>query len=131
MSLERYYEKYYLQELVEKPSNLQPPFETIKKFSDGCEVIGFFNQTQSSERPIASANPVRTQGRFATHPSSSLSPGNVLRRASDGAYIRLTSDSLIAPSFAVSLVKTYEAHIVSSDETEQFAQSGEKNESSI
>jgi len=116
MNLEKYYELHYLQELTEIDTGQPPPADKTREFRDAREVCGFFLQKKSGEASVADANPIRTQGRFATHPSTELSQGSVLRRARDGAYIRIASDPQIAPEFAKTQVKAYEAYVTNREE---------------
>ena len=114
MAISSYYKKWYLQGLVEVPSQFPPPWDAPTwEFGDGREVQGMFRQDQSTETLIAASQGIQTMGRFACHPSENLKHGDVLRSEELGVFIRLEGDALQAPEFATTQVKTFAAVIVS------------------
>ena len=123
MDISRYYEAWYLQELIERPTGLPPPWDTEKVYGDSTRIEGRFLLTQSTEQLIAAAQDIATRGRFACHPSEDLVNGYILRRESDSTFIRLVSDPLVAPTQAVSQIKTYEAVVADRASIELAAQS--------
>ena len=122
MSLEAYYKTWHLQGFKEVPSSFPPPFnQPTREYGDMRDVQGMFNQDQSTEARIASAQGINTRGRFACLPSANLLPGDVLRSEELGIFIRLEGDPLVAPEFALTQVKTYAAYATSRSDEELAA----------
>lgn len=110
MSLESYYEPFYIQELVKVPSESGELYE----YRDGKEITGLFVQKQSGETAIASSQGIATAGRFAT--GSDVRSGAFLRRKKDGFYIKLVGDPLPSPAQALTQVTTWESRVTSRTE---------------
>ena len=111
MSMIDYFEKHFLQERIREPSGFPPPNEWIFTFGDGMVVDGVFLQSQSDEMMIASAQGIRTRGRFVLPPNVPLHDGDVIRREKDGLYIRIIGDPLESPEQAVSQIKSFVAEV--------------------
>jgi len=109
MALDSYYERFYIQELVKVPSS-----DELYQYQDGTKIMGLFRQIQSSKTAMASSQGIATFGIFAT--KSSIKNGSILRRASDGIYIKLIGDPLTSAKLARIQVKTWESRIISRTE---------------
>jgi hypothetical protein len=109
MSVESYYEPFYVQELKESPS---PAADVqLYEYHDGVEVMGLFKQKQSGEMPIADTLGIETRGRFAANVD--IISGSILRRARDGVLIKLVGDPLVSPPQALTQIKTWESYVTS------------------
>ena len=112
MAIESYFETYFLQEHAETLSGFQEPSDMISEYHDGMEIAGLFVQSQSDKMMIASAQGVKTRGKFAVLPSTHLRDGDTVRRVRDGLYIKIIGDSLQSPAQAASQVKTFMAEVI-------------------
>ena len=112
MAMEDYYEEYYKQEHVWRPTGFPHPFDYELQFGDGTVINGRFITDSSTEMMVSGAQGFRTRGRFATHPSSEVSDGDILRCARDNLYISIIGDAKQAPAQAENQVKTFTAEIM-------------------
>jgi len=126
MGLENYYEKFHVQGRfkVELPG-VPPPWNIVDDFGDVREVMGLFILKQSEERFATGTLDVFTRGQFITHPVSNLHHGNTLRRDSDSTYIRLEGEPTVAPTQAISQVKSFVATVTSRGDEERRARLSE------
>ena len=110
--MEDYYEEYYKQEHIWKPTGFPPPFDYELQFGDGTVIKGRFIVDSSTEMMVAGAQGFRTRGRFATSPASELSDGDILRCRRDNIYITVIGDAKQSPTQAESQVKALTAEIM-------------------
>ena len=122
--MKRYYEKFFIQGLVELPSQFPPPWDSPSWIpGDKEEIDGLYLIEDSTEVRIAAAQGVRTRGRFCCHPGVSLQNGDTVRRVSDNVFIRLTGDPKRSPAKAKAQIQTFEAEIISRGEQFDIADS--------
>jgi hypothetical protein len=96
MMIERYGEQFFIQVMEDS-------------YKDSEEVFGLFLQGSSDERSSASSKVVRGRGRFVTTKDTPLSAQMTLRRASDGAFFRLTGHEVEAPIGALAKLAVFGA----------------------
>jgi len=110
MAREDYFEPFYLQEFIEKPSPFPPPFdEPIFEFGDGKPIVGQFVQNQSKEVQQAATIDMKTVGRFTCGRDIEIETGSTLRRVSDSSYFRLTALPKIGQQRAITQVQAWVA----------------------
>jgi len=127
MALTDYYEPFFVQELVEKPSPFPPPFDKpIPVPTDGDGIMGMFKQSQSTEAMIASAKGIATFGKFACDPSIKLESGTIVRRVRDGAYMKVIGTPLTSPPQASTQVSTWESYIINRSDLDAELRGGAK-----
>ena len=104
---QRYFEKYFIVDWVEKIS------ADITTFipTDGDVVMGLFVQNKSNETMAASAEVIQTHGRISVNENAPINNKDTLRRASDGLFFSITSDPIKAPSKAMNKIKVYQASV--------------------
>ena len=112
MSLDMYYQKFYIQEYTRVPSGFPPPHEWVKELGDGAEVMGLFIPDQSTEMLITAAPNIRTRGRFITDSGAELDSSMTLRHAELDFFISPISDPLTAPKFSPTQSKRLFAQVV-------------------
>jgi hypothetical protein len=109
MSVESYYEPFFVQELKELPS---PGADVqLYEYQDGTEVMGLFKQKQSGEVPIADTLGIETRGKFAA--GVEIISGSILRRAKDGVLIKVIGDPLVSPPQALTQIRTWDSYVTS------------------
>ncbi len=110
MPFEDYLEAFYVQEYAEKPSGYPPPNDTVQEWGDGAAVQGVFVLDQSAQARIAEAQSTKTVGRFIC-PMGSAAPknGDVLRRASDSVFVRITGNPKNSPAPAEEKLSVFNA----------------------
>ena len=128
--MKRYYEKFFIQGLVEVPSKFPPPWDLPSfEWGDKEEFEGLYIQDTSTEMMIAASQGIKARGRFATAPNIPVSDGINVRRVSDNAFIRIIGEAKQSPKKAKTQVKTFEAELMTrvdaSDLTNGNSQHGE------
>jgi hypothetical protein len=106
-----YFETHYLQERTRQPSGFPFPNDFIYVFGDGMIVEGRFVQSQSDEMMIASAQGIKTRGKFVVSPAMPIHDGDVVRRERDGVFLRIIGDAVQSPEQAESQIKSFTAEI--------------------
>jgi len=111
IGFEKYFEDFYVQEFKDVDSPFPGDWDNKphKVWGDGVKVRGEFFGSRSGEQGVAGSRDVKTEGEFTTHPTTAVSTGTVLRRASDGLFIRLTGDPKESVSFAISQIKVFDS----------------------
>jgi len=102
-----YFTDFYVQEYKERSTGFPPPSDVEWVYEDGEPLKGVFILEQSKEMMTASAQGVKTRGRFVTLTDASLKGGEVVRRASDGMYIKIIGDPKTAPEQAENQIKSF------------------------
>ena len=102
MAVQDYYETFYRQEQTEVANGLGG---TELKWSDGRLIQGMYRQSASDKMTIAEAQDVSSRGEFITDTDTQVEAGNVVRRESDGLYIRLVGVAVNAPKQAAMQIK--------------------------
>ena len=116
--IEKYFERFYRQVMVEEPSELAAPWDGSNiVVRDGDEVMGLFRPDNTANVRSSGAERVATRGTFACYSSEVLKNGQVLRRKSDGLFVKLKGDAKYAPTFARNQIMAFEA-VVSMRQTE-------------
>jgi len=116
MAMEDYYEVFYLQTYSKIPTGLPPPFDYEWAFGDGPDFMGAYIQDTSPQLMQASAMGYRATGRFVCDPSIPIRDGDVVRRESDNAYIKIKGQPKVSPPQAESQIKTFIGEITEVDE---------------
>jgi len=117
-----YYEKFFIQGLVEIPSQFPPPWDfPTFEWGDMEEFEGLYIQDTSTEMMIAAAQGIKARGRFVTAPSVPISDGTNVRRVSDNAFIRIIGEAKQSPKKAKVQIKTFEAELMTRVEANDIA----------
>lgn len=106
MSLENYYEKFYMQNWISKPDGFGG---VTWGWADGAEFMGQYIQDSSAEMRIAEAQGITSSGRFITGINMQIEEKDIIRRARDNLYLRITAIPIESPDPATSKFKTMNA----------------------
>lgn len=104
--IENYYEPFFIQNWVSRPDGFGG---TGQFWDDGREILGTYIQNSSNEVRVAEAQGMASIGVFATGVAENVRDGDVVRRARDGAYFKITGIPMRAPEQAVSQFKKMNA----------------------
>ena len=113
MAIQDYYMAFYLQEYTGADDGFGG--ET-KKFGDGAETRGLYRQASSDRMMIAEAQGVTSRGEYITDIDAPVSVGDILRRESDGIYIKIVGIAVLSPAQAKTQIKKMTAELAERDD---------------